>query len=124
MERITEQKQIILEAFKKGYHPTADELLEKIRKTHPDFSRATLYRNLANFVEKGEIEKVCIKNSVDRYELASGAHYHLVCERCGKIENICLPNPLKTPSKLMNYDVRYHELTFYGLCPKCQLKQK
>ena len=123
MERITEQKQIILDAFKKGYHPTADELIAKIRKTHPDFSRATLYRNLAYFCEKGEIQKVCVKGSVDRYELGNEFHYHLVCENCGKIENICLPNPLSTPPKLMDYDVRTHELTFYGICPKCKLKK-
>lgn len=124
MERITEQKQIILEAFKKGYHPTADELLAKIRKTHPDFSRATLYRNLAAFVEKGDIQKVCVKDSVDRYELGCDFHYHLVCENCGKIENINLPNPLKTPPRLMDYDVNSHELTFYGVCPKCKAKRK
>ena len=124
MERITEQKQIILEAFKKGYHPTADELLAKIRKTHPDFSRATLYRNLSTFVEKGDIQKVCVKNSVDRYELGCDSHYHLVCENCGKIENINLPNPLKTPPKLMDFDVNTHELTFYGVCPKCKAKRK
>ena len=66
MSRITEQKQVILGAFKKGYHPTAEELLEKIRKTHPNFSRATLYRNLASFCDSGEICKVAVKNSLDR----------------------------------------------------------
>ena len=124
MERITEQKQIILEAFKKGYHPTADELLAKIRKTHPDFSRATLYRNLATFCQKGDISKVCVKDSVDRYEIGNEFHYHLVCSHCGKIENINLPNPLKTPPKLMDYEVDSHELTFYGTCPKCAKKVK
>lgn len=123
MERITEQKQIIMEAFKKGYHPTADELLAKIKKSHPDFSRATLYRNLANFVKKGDIVKVCVKNSADRYELACGDHYHLVCETCGKIENINLTNTLKTPSRLMDYDVNSHEIIFYGICPKCAKKK-
>lgn len=124
MSRITEQKQIILETFKKGYHPTAEELLTKIQKNHPNFSRATLYRNLATFVENGELSKVSIKNSVDRYELNTGCHYHLVCENCGKLQDICLPTPLTTPPKLMDYDVNYHELTFYGVCPKCQSKQK
>ena len=124
MSRNTEQKQIILDAFRKGYHPTADELLAKIKKTHPNFSRATLYRNLASFCESGDLKKVGIKNHVDRYELDTGCHYHLVCEKCGRLEDICLSNPLTTPKKLMDFDVEYHELTFYGTCPKCAKKAK
>ena len=124
MGRTTEQKQIIIDAFKKGYHPTADELLSKIKKTHPSFSRATLYRNLANFCESGELRKISVKDNVDRYELNTGCHYHLVCEKCGRVEDICLPNPLQTPSKLLDFDVNYHELTFYGICPKCKAKNK
>jgi Fur family peroxide stress response transcriptional regulator len=124
MSRITEQKQIILEAFKPDYHPTAEELWEKIKRKHPDFSRATLYRNLAYFCENGKLSKVSVKNNVDRYELNTGSHYHLVCENCGRLENISLPTPLSTPPRLMNYDVNYHELTFYGICPKCQEKLK
>lgn len=123
MSRITEQKQIILEAFKKGYHPTAEELLEKIQKSHPNFSRATLYRNLATFVENGDLIKVSIKNSVDRYELNIGSHYHLVCEHCGKLQNLDMPSPLSCPPKLLDYDVNYLDLIFYGVCPKCQKKK-
>lgn len=122
MSRNTEQKQIIMEAFKKGYHPTAEELLEKIRKTHPNFSRATLYRNLATFCENEDLKKVSIKNYPDRYEINSGCHYHLVCENCGRIEDIVMANPLPTPAKLLDFDVNYHELTFYGICPKCKEK--
>lgn len=120
MGRFTEQKQIVLDAFKKGTHLTAEELYEKIKKTYPDFSRATMYRNLAYFCESGVLDKVSIKNNIDRYELSMGRHYHLVCEKCGKVENIFLPNPLETPKQLMGYDVDYHELTFYGTCPKCK----
>ena len=53
--RNTEQKQIILDAFKKGYTPTAEELLKKIRVTNPDFSRATLYRNLGAYCASGKL---------------------------------------------------------------------
>ena len=119
-KRVTEQKQIILDAFRKGYHPTAEELLNKIKHDYPDFSRATLYRNLANFCQQGILQKVSINNYADRYELACGEHYHLVCEKCGRVENIVLPKPLATPNKLLNFDVHRHDLTFYGVCPKCK----
>lgn len=124
MIKNTEQKKIILGAFKEGYHPTADELLAKIRKTHPDFSRATLYRNLAIFCKDGELQKISAIGQTDRYSNNVGCHYHLICENCGKIEDLSMPNAIKTPAKLMGYDVNYHELTFYGICPSCQKKIK
>ena len=123
MYKNTEQKKIILDTFKKDYHPTADELLQKIRKNHPDYSRATLYRNLASFCESGELKKISAIGQTDRYTNNVDCHYHLVCEKCGKIEDLNMPNAIKTPQKLLNYDVNYHELTFYGICPKCQEKE-
>ena len=123
MYKNTEQKKIILDAFKAGYHPTADELLQKIRKNHPDYSRATLYRNLASFCESGELRKISAVGQTDRYTNNVDCHYHLVCEKCGAIEDLSMPNAIKTPQKLLNYDVNYHELTFYGICPKCQKKR-
>lgn len=122
MNRVTAQKQQILEAFKPGYHPTAEELLQKLRRTDPNFSRATLYRNLASFCEEGKLVKLTF-GGPDKYELASDPHYHLVCENCGKIENV-MTKPIATPSTLLGFEITGHALTFYGLCPKCQQKAK
>ncbi len=123
MYKNTEQKKIILDAFKKGYHPTADELLQKIRKNYPDYSRATLYRNLAYFCENGDLRKISATGQTDRYTNNVDCNYHLVCEKCGKIEDLSMPNAIQTPSKLMDFKVNYHELTFYGICPNCQKKK-
>lgn len=124
MGRMTDNKSAILYAFKDGYHPTADELLMKLKKTYPDFSRSTLYRQLATLVEEGKLKKIGGVGQTDRYTNNLDCHYHLVCESCGRIEELNMPNAIKTPAKLMNYDVDYHELTFYGICPNCQKKAK
>lgn len=122
--RNTEQKQIILDAFKKGYTPTAEELLKKIRMSNPDFSRATLYRNLSTYCQSGKLKKISAVGQTDRYELNTGCNYHLVCEVCGKIEDLEMAGAIQTPSRLMDYEVNRHELMFYGVCPKCQKKNK
>ena len=124
MDRNTETKSMIIKAFKKGYTPTAEELLQKLRETEPNFSRATLYRNLASFCESGKLKKVSVVGKTDRYELNTGCNYHLVCEVCGKIEDLEMAGAIQTPSKLLDYEVHSHELMFYGLCPKCQKKKK
>lgn len=123
MNRVTAQKQQILDAFKPGYHPTAEELLQKLRKSDPNFSRATVYRNLAYFCEEGKLVKLNFLGGPDRYEMVGEPHYHLVCEKCGRIEDV-MTKPIATPSTLMGYQVTGHTLTFFGLCPKCQQKAK
>ena len=84
MNRNTETKEMILSAFKKGYTPTAEELLKKLRQSSPNFSRATLYRNLSAYCENGKLKKISTVGQADRYELNTGCNYHLVCEVCGK----------------------------------------
>lgn len=120
MARQTTQKEIIMEAIEQLNHPTADEILERIEKKYGAFSKATLYRNLAQFVEQGKLDRVALTDAVVRYEPAKDFHYHLACEKCGKIENLKLPNPLVFPDKIMGYNIDAHDLVFYGICPKCQ----
>ena len=120
MARQTNQKEIIIDVLEELNHPTADELLEKIEKKYGAFSKATLYRNLAQFVENGKVEKVVLNDGLIRYEIAQGYHYHIACINCGHIDNLTLPKPLGFPDKIMGYKIEGHELVFYGVCPKCQ----
>ena len=122
MARQTNQKEIIIDVLEDMNHPTADELLYKIEKKYGSFSKATLYRNLAQFVESGKVDKVALSDAVVRYEMAKGFHYHVACQYCGKIENLELPKPLAFPEKLLGYTIDAHQLCFYGTCPKCQEK--
>lgn len=121
-KRNTNQKEVILDALGYLNHPTAEELLDSIIKKQGEFSKATLYRNLAQFIKEGKVEKVCLDGDSVRYELACGFHYHLVCTQCGKVDNLVLPKPLALPAKLMGYEIEGHTLVFKGKCLKCQGK--
>lgn len=120
MARQTTQKETILEVIGELSHPTADEILEKIEKKYGAFSKATLYRNLNQFVDEGKVDRVTLSDTVARYEIAKSFHYHLACEKCGKIENLMLPTPLSFPDQILGYNIDTHSLTLYGICPKCQ----
>lgn len=119
MKRVTSQKQQILEAFKVGYHPTAEELLKKIRKDDPKFSRATLYRNLVSFCEEGKLKKLNFFDGADRFEIISQPHCHIICEKCGRVDDFKSEN-LSIPETLLDYDITSYNLTYYGICPKCK----
>ena len=121
-ERQTSQKDIILDALSYLNHPTAEELLDSIINKQGSFSKATLYRNLAQFIKDGKVEKVNLGEDAVRYELACGFHYHLMCNKCGKVDNLVLPKPLSLPGRLMGYEIEGHNLVFKGTCSKCQGK--
>lgn len=120
MARQTNQKEMIIDVLEEMNHPTADELLTKLEKKYGPFSKATLYRNLAQFVEDGKVDRLALSDAVVRYEIAKDFHYHIACEKCGKVENLMLPHPLDFPDEIKGYKIDTHELVFYGICPKCQ----
>lgn len=124
---MTQQRRVILDAVKntKG-HPTADEIYEKVRKILPRVSMGTVYRNLDILSATGFIKKLEPDHPQMRFDCETDDHYHLICERCGAIEDIPAgnsENPLeKLESALGNltkYGIFGHKLEFFGLCKKC-----
>jgi Fur family ferric uptake transcriptional regulator len=124
---MTHQRQVILDTVKssKG-HPTADEIYEKVRKILPRVSMGTVYRNLDILSATGHIRKLEPDHPQMHFDCETADHYHLICERCGAIEDIPAgnsDNPLeKLESALGNltkYGIFGHKLEFFGLCQKC-----
>jgi Fur family peroxide stress response transcriptional regulator len=57
--KITPQRIAILEAIiKLNNHPTAENIIEYIRKNHPNIATATVYKVLDALVENGLIKKI------------------------------------------------------------------
>ena len=66
-------------------HPTADMVYEEVVREYPGISKATVYRNLNPMAKLGQIQKVQIPNSEDRYDFNLEKHYHFRCRGCGKV---------------------------------------
>jgi Fur family transcriptional regulator, ferric uptake regulator len=95
-------------------------LEEKDIKTDP----ATVFRIVNMFTEKGLVKPIQLREGKFRYELQTKTdHHHLVCERCGDIEDIsdCNINALeKEIEKVKQFKVTNHSLEFFGVCQSCQ----
>jgi Fur family ferric uptake transcriptional regulator len=97
------------------------EFLEKKDiKTDP----ATVFRIVNMFTEKGLVKPIQLNEGKFRYELKDKAdHHHLVCEKCGDIEDIsdCNISALeKEIEKKKQFKVTSHSLEFFGVCSSCQ----
>lgn len=127
--KITQQRMIILKAFKEGRrHITAQELFEKIVKIDPSIGFATVYRFLRALTENNFVTEVRMGGLPARYELAPKRHHdHLTCVKCGRIcefENKSIENlQLKTAQKF-GFILTHHVLELYGECPDCQQSDK
>ena len=86
--KITPQRMAILEAiYELNNHPTADNIIEFIRKTHPNVAIGTVYKVLETLVENGLIKKVTTDRDFMRYDGILENHHHLYCSSCDLIED-------------------------------------
>lgn len=104
--KITPQRVVILEAiYKLNNHPTADNIIENIRESHPNIATGTVYKVLETLVENGLIRKVKTDKDIMRYDGIVENHHHLYCSECDLIEDYIdedLDNLLKNHFKDKN----------------------
>ena len=86
--KVTPQRICILEAiYNLNNHPTADNVIEYIRETHPNIATGTVYKVLETLVENNLIKKVKTDRDIMRYDGIMEAHHHLYCSECDLIED-------------------------------------
>jgi Fur family transcriptional regulator, peroxide stress response regulator len=86
--KVTPQRIAIFEAILKlNNHPTAENIIEYIRKNHPNISVATVYKVLDVLVENGMIKKVKTENDIMRYDAIMESHHHIYCSDSDRIED-------------------------------------
>jgi Fur family transcriptional regulator, peroxide stress response regulator len=103
-------------------HPTADQVFQAVRKKLPRISIGTVYRNLDILEKQGSIEGLNYSKEHVRYHIAEDSHYHFVCTKCDKVENIVLEELIdlnQQVAKRHELNIKKHSLYFYGLCSDC-----
>jgi len=123
-QRVTKQKTAILEILRSvESHPTAEWLYQEARKKIPGISLGTVYRNLNQLRDNGEITELNYGSSQSRFDGKPGNHYHFCCAKCGSISDLKMPLVKSVEAKARavgDYLVTGHRLEFYGLCPDCR----
>ncbi|NQT50298.1 transcriptional repressor [Candidatus Kuenenbacteria bacterium] len=123
--RTTNQRQVIFDYIKTTSlsHPTAEVIFESVRKKLPRISFGTVYRNLLVLEDQGLIIPLYYTKDHVRYDAIMENHYHFICQRCDKVENISMEEMLelnKQIAKRHELQIDYHRIYFYGLCGDCK----
>lgn len=100
-------------------HMTAEQIYGELQKSCPGVSRGTVYNNLNKLCDLELIRRISLEGSPDRYDRVV-KHDHLVCQRCGKLSDICFADMTRSLKKQLGKDFLYYDLKVFYLCPDCQ----
>ena len=107
-------------------HPTAETIYQNIKKEFPNISLGTVYRNLAQLVENGDILKISTSANKEHFDGFVHRHFHFVCNKCDKIYDVDLDgmDEIKNQAaEKLNADIEDYSLIFYGICENCSSKK-
>jgi len=70
------------------------------------------------------LKELAITNKKSKYEISKEPHSHIICKKCGYVEDVMLNNTIEvecnTLAKTNSFDLEDIELNIYGICKKCQ----
>ena len=124
-KRNTLQKGIVFDIFRQMHnHPSAGMVYEAVHKKYPEISKATVYRLLADAAEEGDLLRLKLTGVDDRYDVTLGAHYHIVCRKCGHVADVKtdvnMPRIIGKTEGCENFLIEDCHMEFVGVCDACR----
>lgn len=133
MKKYSRQRELIIKSLKaRTDHPTAEMLYEDLKKQIPEIGIATIYRNLVELCEEGEIIKIKSHSGKDRYDGNTMPHIHFECKECLEIEDIFLyeedikrfDNEIKELTNMIHAEAVSSQIMIHGHCKNCKKSKK
>jgi Fe2+ or Zn2+ uptake regulation protein len=122
--RVTSARLAILQVVAAGGHPGADEIARGVRGRIGHVSTQAVYEALNALAAAGLVRRIEPAGSPARYEGRIGDnHHHIVCRRCGTVSDVdCVIGhaPCLEPAAHAGFVIDEAEVTFWGLCSRCQ----
>ncbi|BBI31721.1 Fur family transcriptional regulator [Cohnella abietis] len=108
-------------------HPTASDIIEKLKAGGHNFAYATVYNTLKYLTEEGLIQELKLEGDASRYDARTEDHHHIVCTTCGKVDEVFIETPsewLQSIAKQTGYEITEEQYLFKGVCEGCRNAKK
>jgi Fur family ferric uptake transcriptional regulator len=121
----TRQRERIVRAFfGAGRHLSAEQLYQRLRAEDPTIGLVTVYRTLKLLQRAGLATGRQFGGPYTRFDPnpADRAHDHLICTRCGKIQEFSdatLQALRERVARREGFTVTEYRLELYGVCRAC-----
>jgi Fur family ferric uptake transcriptional regulator len=123
--RLTPQRIMVLQAIEDSDdHISAEEIYAQAHARYPYMNISTVYRTLELLKELGLVSETDLGGGRLRYHPAGKAqHHHLVCQKCGKVQDIDFSVFQRLHHELMasygfNADLKHTAI--FGICKDCR----
>lgn len=122
--RLTPQRRAVLDVVAESDdHPTAGQVLERVRERVEGVGAATIYRMLALLVESGQVAELRLgEGQALRYDHTVHRHDHLVCTACGQVEDTHVKldaGALAELTDMTSFTVTGYDVQLHGRCAPC-----
>jgi len=105
-------------------HMTAEDVYKEMLNLKEEIGLGTVYRVLNQFEQAGLVERNNFESGSSVFEIKSDSHHdHLVCMKCGVVEEFFDPSieaQQEKVAKMAGFQIAGHSLSIYGFCSDCQ----
>ena len=121
-QRQPRQRDSILKVLADADGPLSVPEIHTLARKKIPLGIATVYRTISLLLSTNEVQSVILPSGETRYESADlGHHDHFQCRKCQHVFDLSVC-PLHLASGTIipgGFLVESHEMTLFGLCPKC-----
>lgn len=100
-------------------HLTAEQIYQKLTADTHRMSLATVYNNLTQLYEAGQIRKISSEGYPDRYD-KTVKHDHLICRKCGRLTDVSLEDLTERLQAQVDEEVLSYDLKISHFCSSCR----
>ena len=96
-------------------HPSADEVLTRVRRRFPHVSRATVYNTLNLFVKVGLLRQFVLNEGRVVFDPRTEDHHHFIDDETGEIQDVPWDAiEVSNVARLKGLDVREYQVVMRG----------
>lgn len=119
----TQRKTIYKIVSESTDHPTAIDIIDRLKKSNWNFAYATVYNSLRYLTEEGLIRELKLDGNASRYDARTDNHGHFVCTVCGKVDEVLTKAPRQWLSQITaekGCTITEELVLFKGVCAACK----
>ncbi|MBB3111280.1 Fur family peroxide stress response transcriptional regulator [Paenibacillus phyllosphaerae] len=108
-------------------HPTASEIMDRLKIRGCSFAYATVYNSLRYLTEEGMIRELKLEGDASRYDARMDDHQHVLCNICGRLDEVLIEAPREWVDKIARatgYSISEEQILFKGECPACKEQKR